>query len=124
MGGINDVSEAAIIGVVVIAIIIIVFYFCAHPVYKNVYYKIKVTDKTRVVKHSSSHYLIFGKFSSNGKIEPLADSDSFMRWKFNSSEIYGQLQKGKTYCVRTNWMRAPFLSWYKNILAIEPMSKC
>lgn len=42
-------------------------------------------------------------------------SDLFFIGKFNSSDIYSNLKKNKTYKITTTGYRFPFLSWYKNI---------
>lgn len=58
---------------------------------------------------SSGQYLVFtnrGVFS---------DADSLEFWKFNSSDIYGQLRDGHTYTCQVSGWRVPFLSWYRNI---------
>jgi hypothetical protein len=39
--------------------------------------------------------------------------------KFNSSDIYNQLEKGKKYRIKVYGFRIPFLSWYKNIIEVK-----
>jgi hypothetical protein len=47
------------------------------------------------------------------------NKDSFWMWKWNSSDVYGQLQVGKTYdCTVAGW-RIGILSGYKNIIKCE-----
>ena len=46
-------------------------------------------------------------------------SDLFFIGKFNSSDIYSNLKKNKTYKITTTGYRIPFLSWYKNINSYE-----
>jgi hypothetical protein len=76
---------------------------------------ITVTDKTNVLDKNTQEmkYLIF---TDKGVFE---NTDSFLHWKFNSSDIYGQLKKDSTYTVTVEGFRVPFLSWYKNIIEIK-----
>ena len=46
-------------------------------------------------------------------------SDLFWKAKFDSSDIYGKLEKGKTYKITTSGFRIPILSEYKNINKVE-----
>ena len=51
--------------------------------------------------------------------EVFQNIDNMLFWKFNSSDIYGRIDKGKTYKAKVNWYRIPFLSWYRNIIEIK-----
>jgi hypothetical protein len=72
-----------------------------------------VTDKERVTTGSgdtaSSKYLIF---TSN---EVFENTDSLLLFKFNSSDVYGSIQRGQTCTFEVVGWRVPFLSWYRNI---------
>jgi hypothetical protein len=116
--------KAIIITITTILLLLIIFGIssCAKQIYKNVYYKTRVINKTVITANCESYYLIIGKH--NNKIEPFADDDAGSRLKFNSTDIYAELKVGKIYCFKTNWFRSPLFSWYKNILEIAPMSKC
>lgn len=74
---------------------------------------ITVTDKERINDGESSYYLVF---TEN---EVFKNSDSMLQWKFDSSDVYNDLKIGKTYIVKVNWFRIPFLSAYRNILEIK-----
>lgn len=50
----------------------------------------------------------------------LANEDSLMRLKFNSSDIRAAIEAGMTYCFHTNWWRFGMFSWYRNILDVTP----
>lgn len=79
---------------------------------------ITVTDKERVNTSSSSKYLIMGEDES-GDILVLENTDNFLRFKFNSSNIYAGLKEGETYEVTVVGFRVPFMSWYENILSYK-----
>lgn len=73
-----------------------------------------VKDKERIVKSESSYYLVW---TEKGAVYKNDDSISF--WKFNSSDIYGQLEIGKTYTAKVAGWRVRFLSMYENIISLQ-----
>lgn len=79
---------------------------------------ITVTDKERVNSSGSSEYLIMGE-DENGDTLVLENTDTWMRFKFNSSDIYAELKEGETYEVKVIGFRIPFLSLYENILSYK-----
>lgn len=76
-----------------------------------------VKDKERVVTGSgdsiSSKYLVY---TDNGVYE---NTDTVWYWKWNSSDVYNELEVGKNYQVKVYGFRVPFLSWYKNIVEVD-----
>ena len=85
-------------------------------------YTITVTDKERVYEGSgdtsSSKYLVFGD-DNNGNSLVFENTDCFIRSKWNSSNIQGQLKEGNTYKVTVVGYRVSFFSMYQNIIKIE-----
>lgn len=79
---------------------------------------ITVTDKERVNTSSYSKYLIMGE-DENGEILVLENTDTPIRLKFNSSDIYAALKEGETYEVTVIGFRVPFMSWYENIISYK-----
>jgi len=63
-----------------------------------------------------------GKYLIFTKQEVFENTDSFWKAKFNSSDVYGQLEPGKTYEAEVYGWRVPFLSWYRNIVWIKEKS--
>lgn len=51
--------------------------------------------------------------------EVFKDTDSLFFFKFNSADIANGLQPGKTYCVKVNMFRVPFMSWFRNVLSFK-----
>ena len=88
-------------------------------------YTITVTDKERIYTgsggSSSSKYLVFGD-DQNGNSLVFENTDCFIRGKWDSSNIQGQLKKDNTYKITVIGYRAPLLSWYQNIIKIEEVS--
>ena len=84
-------------------------------------YTITVTDKERIYEGSgdtsSSKYLVFGE-DENGNALVFENTDCFIRGKWNSSNIQGQLKEGNTYKVTVVGYRVPFFSMYQNIIDV------
>lgn len=76
--------------------------------------QIVVTGKERITERSgdsiSSKYLVFTDS------ETFENTDTIWGWKWNSSDIYGKLEKGQICNVTVTGFRVPFLSWYRNII--------
>lgn len=79
---------------------------------------VTVTDKERVTTRSgetiTSVYLIF-----SGEGETFECSDNLFQGKFNSSDVYGKMERGGRYECLVNGCRIPFLSHYRNILEVR-----
>lgn len=75
---------------------------------------ITVTDK--VVKNSgdSGKYLIFGE-DMQGNVHTFEITDSWLKFRFNSSDVYASLDEGSTYILTVGGSRNRLLSWYPNI---------
>ena len=71
---------------------------------------IKKTERIVSSDGKSSKYLIYAE---DGVYE---NTDNIFRMKFNSADVYNQLQNGKTYMCDTYGWRVPFLSMYPNIV--------
>lgn len=65
----------------------------------------------------SSKYLVFAEN------ETFENTDSFLVWKFNSSDVQGSLDQGKSYDCSVYGWRVPFLSWYRNIVSCKPAAQ-
>ena len=90
-------------------------------------YIITVTDKERITDSLednnknykiSSKYLVFAD-DENGNSLVFENTDCFIRGKFNSSNIQGQLKEGNTYRVTVIGYRIPYFSCYQNIIKVE-----
>lgn len=62
-------------------------------------------------------YLIMTKIGS--EIRVFENTDFVPTFKFNSSDIYAQLEVGKCYKIKTVGWRIHFLSTYENIIKIK-----
>lgn len=83
-------------------------------------YTITITDKDRT--HSGNEkYLVFGE-DSDGNVRVFENSDTWLRWKWDSSDLQGKLKIGNTYEVTVVGYRVPLFSWYENIISIKEVT--
>lgn len=75
--------------------------------------EIMVKDKERVVYNNGSKYLVW---TEN---EVFKNTDQLLKWKFNSSDLQGKLEKGKAYRCKVYGWRISILSKYRNLISCE-----
>lgn len=102
---------------VVLALLLFVALLFAKPVAGRLAGTTEVTAKVvkveQVKKESSGKYLVF----TDSEVFEVTDSLAWFR--FDSSDLYGRLEPGKTYRFRVaNWRVQP-LSWYRNVLSAD-----
>ncbi len=106
-----------IIGSITIVVILLVIAAKIVPIilsYSSVdIITITIKNKERISTSDDSYYLIFTED------EVFKNEDSTLHWKFDSSDVYNQLDIGETYKVKVNWYRIKVLSEYRNIISIE-----
>jgi len=82
---------------------------------ETVSFKVKKTE--RITQGAgdalTSKYLVFTE------TEVFEITDSFCYWRWNSSDLYGKIENGKTYDAMVAGWRIPFLSWYRNIIEMH-----
>lgn len=81
-------------------------------------YTATITDKERDNDKDNNRYLIYTELE-DGSTLVMENTDSFIRLKFNSSDLYGDLKVGETYEFRVVGYRFPLLSMYENIISYE-----
>ena len=75
--------------------------------------KVKVTKTERTCDTSGEcRYLVFTPQ------EVFENTDSWMALKFDSSDVYAEIEEGKFYTLTVNRHRVPLLSWYRNVLEV------
>ena len=119
-------SKTKFIVVAIVIVLAVVFSVRAFN-FNDTEYTVTITGKDRITESSkdsdgnvetSSKYLVFAD-DENGNSLVFENTDCFIRWKFNSSNIQGQLKEGHTYKITVIGYRVPFLSWYQNIIKVE-----
>lgn len=105
------------IGQILLLILLVLFIFSGSVLKSSNHHQktLTITEKERVQDGDSSKYLIFCE-DEFGQVTVLENTDSFFNGKFNSSDIYAQLEVGKTYQFDLVSRRWRLLSWYENIL--------
>ena len=77
-----------------------------------------VTDKTTKKVGKSDKYIVFIDDGS-GRAIPLEVTDSLLKWRFNSSDVWGNIEVDKTYSFEVGGSRLGIFSWYPNIYSYE-----
>ena len=80
-----------------------------------------ITKMERVNYGDSSKYLVWTDVQDEQGThsETFEDVDAWYFRKWNSSDVYGALEIGKTYNLKVSGVRWRFMSWYRNIVEIE-----
>lgn len=82
---------------------------------------ITVTEKERVMDRHNSDGDVDSRYLIWSDEETFENVDSLLKWKFNSSDLYGQLKVGETYRCQVYGWRVRFLSSYRNIVKCTPV---
>ena len=116
--GAIEIVFSIIVGIIILGIVGVAIYFGTVE-YQNEE-TIEITVKDKYIKRSGKTdlYLIASEEGETYKI-----SDLFFKSKFNSTDLYNQLEIGKKYKVEVTGIRNQFLSMYKNINKIEEIEK-
>ena len=109
----NFFEAIGVQGIIILVAIIIIILSAILPVCFHNTYTATVTDKGVKRYDGSDKYLIY---TDIGTFE---NTDQWLCGKFNSSDIYGRIEVGATYEFDTIGIRAPFFSWYENIIAVR-----
>jgi hypothetical protein len=78
--------------------------------------QVRVKDKQRVCESSggSCRYLLY---TDDGTFQI---TDSMWFWRFDSSDLYGAIDRGAVYDFKVSGWRLPFVSAYPNVLEAHP----
>lgn len=107
-------SEKIIAAVIILGIILVI----AHPfIVWSTEESVDITIKEKWIKSydaTSQKYLIA---STDGEV--FENTDEIFYLKFNSSDVYAQIDVGKTYEAKVIRWRIPFFGWYRNIIEVK-----
>lgn len=76
-----------------------------------------VVKSERIQDGKQSYYLVFGEN------EVYQNEDSWLNGKFNSSDVYRDIEPGKKYRFEVIGWRWPLMSWYRNIVKFEEVKE-
>ena len=109
-----EVVFSIIIGILILGFIGIAIYFSTVE-YQNEE-TIEITVKDKYIKRNGDDdlYLVAGDNGETYKIE-----DLIWKGKFNSTDLYNQLEIGSKYKITATGIRLQYFSMYKNINKIE-----
>lgn len=117
----NKIDSTGVVAIMYVVFIIGVCIFllasCGHEVDKawNRYeITTKVTDKGIKNYGNSSTYLIYTK-DVYGEVQVLEITDNLLSLRFDSSNVYANIEVGKTYTFVVGGDRVELFSWYPNI---------
>lgn len=114
-------SILAVIAIILICVAVINYNWTKTYVCTIDKMDIKINGFNKKGAIGSSTYMIYTELD-NGNVRVFEDRDYLLRFKFNSSDIYGLLVPGKKYKVRVVGWRIPFLSYYENIISTEEIN--
>lgn len=77
-----------------------------------------VTDKGIKRSGNDDKYLVYTK-DENGNSQVFEVTDNILAGRFNSSDVYAEIEIGKTYEFTVGGSRNQFMSWYPNIYSFE-----
>ena len=115
--GAIEIVVGIILGIIILGILGFGIY-CATIDYQNEE-TIEITIKDKYIKryNDSDTYLVVGENGETYKIE-----DLLFKGKFNSTDLYNQLDIGETYKITITGIRLQYFSMYKNINKIEKIN--
>nr|DAN27518.1 MAG TPA: Protein of unknown function (DUF1523) [Caudoviricetes sp.] len=108
----STIISWTITAIIILAVLSLPFLY-VYCTQRNHEITVKKTERIVSPDGKSSKYLIYAE---DGVYE---NTDNVFRMKFNSADVYNQLQNGKTYMCDTYGSRVPFLSIYPNIVKCE-----
>ena len=118
--GFGKILFCVIAGAIIIGSIMGIFIWDYKITYGNVK-NLEITVKDKYIKRSGSEedkYLVVDTDGNTYQVTDLA-----FKGKWNSTDLYNQLEIGKTYKVETSGIRNGFMSLYPNINRIENVEK-
>lgn len=107
-------------------ILIVVLFFTIAPAVNKVVDKreviVTVVDKGIKNHDRKSQYLIYC-IDGNQETQVYQITDSILKMRFDSSDVYPNIIEGKTYKFTVCGKRVHMLSWYPNIYQLEEMKE-
>ena len=107
---------------VVIIICIFSLFSCTASISNERVITSTVTDKDVKRKGDKDIYLVYTKDQQND-VQVLMVEDNIFVGHWNSSDLYGSIEIGKTYDFTVTGTRSNFLSWYPNIHSLTEVTE-
>lgn len=110
------IGALAVLAIAAVGAIIALPIYYVKGTEEQVTITIKKTERIVQRGGNDAKYLVFTDS------EVFEDTDSILNGKFNSSDLYGQLENGKTYNCKVYGYRMPFFSSYRNLVKCDPVA--
>lgn len=112
----NKKSQSGWIIGFILVVLFLVFAFGYHLFYALTSGSENIIIKEKWVKYhgNDAKYLVS---STNGQVFQI--TDTIIKWRWNSSDLYAYLEPGMNCNIVTQGWRFPILSDYKNILSVS-----
>ena len=108
-----------VIGIITVFLIISVIYDGAwYASAETLTITVTKTDRITETSGSGKDLTVTSKYLVFTENETFENTDSWLFWKFNSSDFNGKFVAGSTYKVKVAGWRIPFFSSYRNIVSI------
>lgn len=117
----DGIGRAIFLVLVIVAVISIGLASCAESCKKGTERREEigtVTDKGIKRSGKEDKYLVYTK-DENGESQVFEVTDNLLAGRFNSSDVYAEIEVGKTYKFTVGGSRNTFMSWYPNIYSFE-----
>lgn len=120
-GNFSGIGYAIFLVIVVIIVVGIGLASCSQSVKQGLERREEigtVTDKGVKRSGNDDKYLVYTK-DENGNSQVFEVTDNILAGRFNSSDVYAEIEIGKTYKFTVGGSRNQFMSWYPNIYSFE-----
>ena len=117
----DGIGRAIFLVLVIVVVISIGLASCAESYKKGTERREEigtVTDKGTKRSGEEDKYLVYTK-DKNGESQVFEVTDNLLAGRFNSSDVYAEIEVGKTYKFTVGGSRNTFMSWYPNIYSFE-----
>lgn len=114
-----EIVVAVGIMIIILALIIGVFWWNYKVTYGSVQ-TIEITVKDKYIKKSGSETDKYLVVDTEGNTYQITDLTFLGKW--NSTDLYNELDVGKTYKIETSGIRNGFLSMYPNINKVKEIT--
>lgn len=114
--GFIDIAVGFVVGVIILGLVGVAIYFGTIEYQNEETIEIIVKDKYIKRSGETDLYLVVSNSGDTYKIE-----DLLWKGKFNSTDLYNQLDVGNKYKITITGVRLQYFSMYKNINKIEKL---
>lgn len=111
-----------LINIIIVLVIILILGFLFYCITIDYWNKenIEIIVKDKYIKRSIDENAdIYYVATEEGEVYKI--TDLLFKGKFNSSDLYNELDIGKKYKVEVTGVRIPIFSMYKNLNKVEPV---